>query len=153
MKSLVPWKKRNRKVTNFDQNFEGLLDRFFREPLFPMPGLFSEDSWYPTVDVGEGKKDIIVKAEIPGVDREGLDISMDGRLLTIRGEKKHEREESDEHYHRVESAFGYFKRTIELPADVDASKVDARYKNGVLKIKMKKAQGTEMKKITIKTGK
>jgi HSP20 family protein len=113
--------------------------------------LFSEKSWYPTVDVSEGKKDITVKAEIPGVDKEGIDISLDGRFLTIRGEKKHEKEESDEHYHRVESVFGLYKRTIALPADVDESKVDAKYKNGVLKIKLKKAKEAETKKIQIKT--
>ena len=61
-------------------------------------------------------------------------------------------EESDEHYHRVESSFGFYKRTIELPADVDESKVDAKYKSGVLKIKLKKAKEAETKQIKIKTG-
>ena len=151
MKSLIPWKKRDREMVNLRKDFDDLFDRYFSEPPFSIPKLFSEKSWYPTVDVSEGKKDIIVKAEIPGVDKEGIDISLDGRFLTIRGEKKHEKEESDEHYHRVESSFGFYKRTIELPAAVDESKVDAKYKNGVLKIRFKKVKETEMKKIKIKT--
>jgi len=153
MKSIIPWKKRDREMVNLRKDFDDLFDRYFSEPAFSVPKLFSEKSWYPTVDVSEGKRDIIVKAELPGVDKEGIDISIDGRLLTIRGEKKHEREESDEHYHRVESSFGLYKRTIELPADVDESEVDAKYKNGVLKIKFRKAKETETKKIKITTGK
>ena len=153
MKSLIPWKKRDREMVHLRKDFDDLFDKFFSEPVFSIPKLFSEKNWYPTVDVSEGKRDIIVKAEIPGVDREGIDLSIDGRLLTICGEKKHEKEESDERYHRVESAFGFYKRTIELPADVDESKVDAKYKNGVLKIKLKKAKETETKKIKINTGK
>ena len=153
MKSLIPWKKRDSEMVNLRKDFDDLFDRFFSEPVFSIPKLFSEKSWYPTVDVSEGKKDIIVKAEIPGVDKEGIDISLDGRFLTIHGEKKHEKEESDERYHRVESSFGFYKRTIELPADVDESKVDAKYKNGVLKIKLKKAKEADPRKIKITTGK
>lgn len=152
MKSLIPWKKRDREIVNMRKDFDNLFDRFFNEPAFSIPKLFSEKNWYPNVDVSEGKKDIIVKAEIPGVDKEGIDISLDGRLLTINGEKKHEKEESDEHFHRVESSFGFYKRTIELPAEVDESKVDAKYKNGVLKIRLKKAKEIEAKRIKIKTG-
>jgi HSP20 family protein len=152
MKNLLPWKKRGREVANMRKDFDAFFDRFFSEPAFSIPKLFSEKSWYPTVDVSEGKKAIIVKAEIPGVDKEGIDLSINGRLLTICGEKKHEKEESDERYHRVESSFGFYKRTIELPVDVDESKVDAKYKNGVLKIKLKKARETETKKIKINTG-
>jgi len=153
MKNLIPWKKRNREMAGLRKDFDDVMDRFFSDPAFSIPKLFSEKSWYPNVDVSEGKKNIIVKAEIPGVDKEGIDISLDGRLLTIHGEKKHEKEESDEHYHRVESSFGFFKRTIELPAEVDESNVDAKYKNGVLKIKLKKAKEAETRTIKINTGK
>ena len=153
MRNLIPWKKRDREIVNWRKDFDDFFDRFFSESAFSISKLFSESSWYPTVDISEGKRDIIVKAEIPGVDKEGIDLSLDGRLLTICGEKKHEKEESDEHYHRVESSFGFYKRTIELPADVDASKVDAKYKNGVLKIKLKKAKEADTKKIEIKTSK
>jgi HSP20 family protein len=153
MKSLIPWKKQKREMANLRKDFDDWMDGFFSDRAFSIPELFSEKSWYPNVDVSEGKRDIIVKAEIPGVDKEGIDISLDGRLLTIRGEKKHEQEESDEHYHRVESSFGIFKRTIELPADIDKNEVDAKYKNGVLKIKLKKAKSAETRNIKINTAK
>ena len=152
MKSLIPWKKQKREMANLRNHFDNWMDRFFNEPVFSVPELFSDESWYPNVDVSEGKRDIIVKAEIPGVDKEGIDISLDGRLLTIRGEKKHEQEESNEHYHRVESSFGIFKRVIELPADIEKNEVDAKYKNGVLKIRLRKAKSADTKKIEIKTG-
>ena len=139
-------------MANLGYDFDNWMDRFFNEPAFSVPELFSDKSWYPNVDVSEGKRDIIVKAEIPGVDKEGIDISLDGRLLTIRGEKKHEQEESNEHYHRVESSFGIFKRVIELPADIEKNEVDAKYKNGVLKIRLRKAKSADTKKIEIKTG-
>ena len=100
MRNLIPWKKRDREIVNLRKDFDDFFDRFFSKPEFSIPKLFSERSWYPNVDVSEGKRDIIVKAEIPGVDKEGIDLSLDGRLLTICGEKKHEKEESDEHYHR-----------------------------------------------------
>jgi HSP20 family protein len=87
------------------------------------------------------------------VEQKDIEVSLDGRLLTIKGEKKLKKEESDEHYHRVESHFGSYKRTIELPADVDESKVEARYKNGVLKITLQKSKAAETKKIRITAGK
>ena len=151
MKSLMPWKKREREVANLRKDFGRLFDRFFDEPLFPIPNLFSEDAWYPTVDISEDKKGIIVKAEIPGVDQKDIEVYLAGRSLTIKGEKKREKDEADGQYHRVESSFGYYKRTIELPADVDESGMDAKYKNGVLKIRLKKAKEAETKRIKIIT--
>ena len=151
MKNLIPWRRRNRQVAPLQHDFDDLVDRFFGESLAPMRSLFSEDFWYPTVDVSENRKNIIVKAEIPGVELKDIDVSLDGRLLTIKGEKKQEKEESDEHYHRLESSYGYYRRTIELPADVDPANVDAKYKNGVLKIKLKKVREAETRTIKIKT--
>lgn len=152
MKSLIPWKRRHREMAPFGKDKEDFFGRFFSMPLHFNRNLFSDESWYPSVDVSEGNKEIIVKAEIPGVDRKDIDISLDGRLLTIKGEKKHEKEESGEQYHRVESSFGYYQRTIELPAEVDASDVDATYKNGILKLKLKKVKEAATKTIKIKTG-
>ncbi|MFZ0241361.1 MAG: Hsp20/alpha crystallin family protein [Desulfobacterales bacterium] len=148
MKNLVPWKKQSHEGAGLRRDFNNLMERFFSETF---PKLLSDESWYPSVDVSEGRKDIVVKAEIPGVEKENIDISLEGRLLTIRGEKKQEKEESNEHYHRVESSFGSYRRSIELPSTVDESKVEAKYKNGILRIKLPKAKGTETKKIDIKT--
>lgn len=152
MKSIIPWRRRHREMTPFCKDKEDLFNLFFSMPLPFNRSLFSDESWYLSVEVSEGKKDIIVKAEIPGVERKDIDISLDGRLLTIEGEKKQEKEESGEHYHRMESSFGYYRRTIELPADVDSSNVDATYKNGILKLKLKKVKEAETKTIKIRTG-
>lgn len=153
MKGLIPWRKREQRIANFRKEYDDLFSRFFDDAPFAFPKRFSEESWYPTMDMSEGEKDIIIKAEIHGVEQKDIEVSLDGRILTIKGEKKLEKEESDERYHRVESHFGSYKRTIELPADVDESKVEARYKNGVLKINLKKAKAAATRKIKIATGK
>ena len=80
-----------------------------------------------------------------------MDISLDGKRLTIKGEKKREKEEKEENYHRVERSYGSFNRTVELPVEVEPDQVEASYKKGVLKIVMKKSKESESKKIHIKT--
>ena len=152
MKSLMPWKKRDREMVDLQSDFDSLFNRYFDEPIFRFPRSLAEDAWYPSVDVSEGKKDIIVKTEIPGVDQKDIEVYLIGKTLTMKGEKKHEKEESDEKYHRLESAYGCYKRTIELPAEVDESKMDAKYKNGVLEIRLKKAKEAETRKIKITAG-
>ena len=100
----------------------------------------------------EGNKNITVKAEIPGTEAKDLNISIDGRFLTTKGEKKREGKEKDENYYRVERSYGYFNRTIELPAEVNSDKVNASYKRSILKIELRKAKGSETKRIKITTG-
>jgi HSP20 family protein len=92
-----------------------------------------------------------LKVEIPGVEARDIDVSLDGRRLMIKGEKKQEKEEKEENFHRTERRYGQFRRTIELPAEVDPSKVDASYKRGVLKIELKKTKESQPKKNSVKT--
>ena len=80
------------------------------------------------------------------------DISIDGRRLNIRGEKKQEQTEKEETYFRVERSYGYFNRTIELPTEVDPDKVDASYKKGILKIKLRKTKSAKTKRIKVTSG-
>jgi HSP20 family protein len=105
----------------------------------------------PKVDVSEGKKHVTVKAEIPGMDKNDIDVSLEDGFLRIQGEKKHESEESDENIYRRESSWGRFSRIIELPAEVEESDVEAKYKNGVLTIKLKKTKESQKRRIQIKT--
>ena len=100
----------------------------------------------------DGKGKITVKAEIPGCEAKDIDVKLDGRMLTISGEKKQEKEEKDENFHRVERTYGSFSRMVELPGEVNPEDVDATYKKGVLKLVLKKIRETEAKKIEIKTG-
>ena len=152
MFDLMPWRKReNKGVVRFRSELDNLFDRFFGPDHFATGEFFRDGSWFPTVDISEGKKEITVKAEIPGAEPKDFDISLDGRRLTIKGEKKQEKEEKEENYHRVERSYGYFNRTVELPVEVEPDKVEASYKKGVLKIVMKKSKESESKKIDIKT--
>lgn len=152
MFDLMPWKKRESKeIVGFRSELDRLFDRFFGPDFLATGEFLQEGGWFPSVDISEGKKEITVKAEIPGAEPKDFDISLDGRRLTIKGEKKQEKEEKEENYHRVERSYGYFNRTVELPAEVEADKVEASYKKGVLKIVMKKSKESESKKIDIKT--
>ena len=155
MLDILPWKrKKDNPVVAFRKEMDRLFDRFFDPDFFPSMDLFGEGEgmWFPKVDVSEGRKTVTVKAEIPGVDTKDIDISLDGRRLIIKGEKKQEHEEKDENYHRLERSYGYFSRTIELPAEVDPNKVDATHKRGVLKIKLRKAKESETKRIKVVSG-
>jgi len=153
MFDLVPWKKQQkRNVSRLHREFDDLFNRFFGRD-FEIPGdPLKKGHWFPTADILEDKKKITLKAEIPGVEAGDIDVSLAGRRLTIKGEKRHEKEEVVENCHRMESAYGYFNRTIELPAEVDSEKIDASYKRGVLKIVLKKTKASEGKKIQVRSG-
>ena len=150
MKSLIPWRSRNDQTPHFDKVREDLFSRFLGMPMRLDRSLFSGESWLPSVDVSEGRTDIIVKAEIPGVDRKDIDISLDGRLLTIRGEKKKLTEVKDGDHYLGDRYYGSFHRNFQLPADIVQEKVEATFKKGVLKISIPKAEESKIKKIAIK---
>ena len=153
MFDILPWKnKKQNQADKLRREIENMYDRFFEPSFLPSSYIFGKGKWDPTVDISEGRKDISVKAEIPGIEAKDLDISIDGRLLTIKGGKKQELKEKEETYYRVERSYGYFNRTIELPAEVDSDKVDASYKRGILKIKLRKAKDDRTRRIEISTG-
>jgi HSP20 family protein len=151
MFDVLPWKRNKEKhAKELRREIDNIYDRFF-EPDFLPSTLFGKGKWGPKLDISEGRKDITVKAEIPGIEAKDLDISINGRRLNIRGEKKQEQTENEETYYRVERSYGYFNRTIELPAEVDPNKVDASYKKGILKIKLRKTKSSETKRIKVTT--
>ena len=153
MFDILPWKRNKENHANeFRPQFETMYDRFFEPDFMPPASFFGKGKWGPKLDVSEGRKDIIVKAEIPGIEAKDLDISIEGQRLNIRGEKKQEETEKEETYYRVESSYGYFNRTIELPTEVDPDKMDASYKKGILKIKLRKTKSSETKRIKVKSG-
>jgi len=100
------------------------------------------------MDVFEQKDDVIVKAEIPGLTKEEIDISLEGNTLTIKGEKKEEEEIKEEDYYRSERTYGAFSRSIEPPVAVQTDKVNASFKNGVLEIRLPRTE--EAKKSVVK---
>lgn len=153
MFDILPWKrKKDSRSDEFRREIDKFYDRIFEPNFLPSTYFLGDIKADPKLDIIEGKKDITIKAEIPGIEAKDFDISIDGRLLTIKGEKKQEMKEKEETYYRVERSYGYFKRTIELPAEVVPDGVDASYKKGVLKIKFRKAKAYETKKIKVTTG-
>ena len=133
---LIPWRPFGT-LTSTRKEMDRLWDRFFRET--PSMGTFTEE-WLPSVDISETKKNFIVKAELPGLDAKDVNVSLSGDLLTIKGEKKKEEEEKDEHYHCVEAYSGSFQRSFQLPASVKGDTVEAIFDKGVLKITIPKAE-------------
>jgi HSP20 family protein len=153
MFDILPWKRnKNNQANKSRRQFDTMYDRFFEPDFMPATSVFGKGKWGPNLDISEGRKDITVKAEIPGIEAKDFDISINGRRLNIRGEKKQEETEEEETYYRVERSYGYFNRTIELPSEVDPNKVDASYKKGILKIKLRKTKSSETKRIKVTTG-
>jgi HSP20 family protein len=123
--------------------FQRLFDEF--------PGLqnYSHDSFAPKIDISDSEKSILIDAEIPGVPKENLKITLQDNILTIEGEKKKETEEKEKNYYRTERSFGKFKRSFTLPVEVDSENVDANFKNGILEIKLNKVEPKEQKEKVI----
>lgn len=138
MRALLPWTGMGSLKHEMDRVFDRFLEGRWDE--FPSLG-----DWTPQMDISETKDSLVAKVEVPGMDSKDIQISLQDNLLTIKGEKRHEREEKDEHYHRVERAYGSFTRSVRLPVAVDASKVTATFKNGLLTVTLPKtpsARGT-----------
>jgi len=124
-----------------------MFDGFFR-------GTGDEDyaisSWTPAVDITEHDDQFVVKVELPGVNKDDVKITLENNILTIRGEKKQEKETKKENYHRVERSYGSFQRSFTLPTTVKSDKIDAAYKDGILQIALPKAEEAKPKQIEVK---
>ncbi len=131
------------------EDFERLFDRFFGRPLFePAPRIF-ETMWTPALDFSEDEKDYIVRLEAPGVPKEDLEVNLDGQLLTISGRREFAQEEKTEEYFWREREQGRFVRTVRLPGAVQPGKVVARYEDGVMTVRLPKAEPTVKTKIAV----
>lgn len=125
-----------------------LLDSLLNEDWFAPLSLKGAST--PSMDVHTTDKEIVVEAELPGVDLKDVDISIDHNILTIRGEKVHETEKKDKEYIRLERYQGSFSRSFTLPSSADSSRVDASYDKGVLKITIPKKEEVQPRRIPIK---
>jgi HSP20 family protein len=112
-------------------------------------GEYYEGEWFPAMDIKENKDDVVACLELPGIDKDQIKVSVQNDMLIISGEKKQESVEDGENLHRVERTYGYFKRTVGLPAEVDAAKVKATYKDGILKVTLPKREEKKPKEITV----
>jgi HSP20 family protein len=103
----------------------------------------------PAVDIYDNDKDIVIKAELPGMDKKDMVVHVKGRFLTLKGERSSENEVKEDKYHRRERSYGKFERVFTLPEEVDPDKITADYKDGVLKIHIPKPEGQKPKQITV----
>lgn len=143
---VTPWRP-FRELTTLRDEMDKMWNRAFGEwpRIEPMAG-----EWTPSLDVSETKDNIVVKAEVPGMDPKDIDISMASGVLTIKGEKKQQKEEKDENYYCCESSYGAFTRSTRLPHEVQSDKIKASYKDGILKITLPKSEEAKKKEVKIK---
>jgi len=109
-------------------------------------------NFVPPVDIYEDEQGITVKAELPGLDPKDVDVQVENNTLTIKGERKFEKEEKEENFHRIERRYGSFVRSFTLPSTVDTDSVKADYENGVLKVHMAKRAEAKPKQIKVNVG-
>lgn len=109
-------------------------------------------SFVPAVDIYEDDKKVVLKLEVPGMEEKDLDVSVENNTLTVRGERKFEKEEKEENFHRIERRYGTFYRAFTLPQTVDTEHVDASYQAGVLKLELKKKPEAQPKQIKVNVG-
>ncbi len=154
MFDLIPWKRRNPEsgsVTGpwvFRRGFDDLIGRVFGEEPFLWHGKFGR-IFTPAVDISENDNEITVTAEIPGIEKNDLEVSVSGDTLTIKGEKKAEHEEKSENFHRLERSHGSFARSFSLPCEIQQDRVDRSFKNGVLTLKLPKTEECKSRSVKI----
>ena len=114
--------------------------------------LTATGSFVPAVDVYEDEYKVTLKLEIPGVDQQDVDIRLENNTLSVRGERKFEKEEKEENFHRIERRYGSFSRSFTLPNTLDPDSIQAHYENGVLKIELAKRAEAKPKQIKVNIG-
>lgn len=141
MLKLVRWRWKEKAMPLSMGAFRGKIDYLFQRLTGEQQYRSLErDKFAPAVDVSETHKEIIVRAEIPGIDPREVDVSLVGNTLRISGEKKSENEERDERFHRVERSFGSFSVSLSLPCQIQEDKIEFEQKNGILVLKILKSQ-------------
>lgn len=141
--ALVRWDP-FREMAGFGERMNRMFGEFSREPA-------STTSWSPAVDIVENGEELILKAELPGMKKENITVHVEDNVLTLRGERKFEKETKEENYHRVEREYGSFVRSFALPSNVDESRIRAEYKDGLLTLSLPKLAASKPKEIKIAT--
>jgi HSP20 family protein len=132
---LVPWKP-YRELGALRQEMDDLFKSFRQD-------------WLPAMDVSETGENFIIKAELPGMEKEDVEISVSGNLLNLKGEKRKEKEEKSEHHHQIERYSGVFQRSFRFPGSIQIDKVKATFDKGILTITLPKAEEAKTKQIKI----
>lgn len=146
--NLTPWKKQNvvsDPVVDFFDN-----DPFFRSFFPSLDSASFQRPWLPALDVNEHEDRYEIQADLPGLKKEDISLNYDNGVLSITGERKVENKESGKGFRRLERSYGQFNRSVHLGGNVDNAKIDAQYKDGVLKIIVPKSEQGRAKAIQIK---
>jgi HSP20 family protein len=143
---LVPYVRRSEAPVS-----SRLFEDFFND--LPFAGYWPEqkESWIPAVDVLEKDGNLILRAELPGINEKQIDLKLEGNTLTLKGERKMDKEDKKNNYHRVESFYGSFTRTFRLPDTVDLEKISADYKNGILTVTIPQRPEVRPREIPVST--
>ncbi|HEU4344968.1 MAG TPA: Hsp20/alpha crystallin family protein [Candidatus Binatia bacterium] len=153
-KAVTPWRP-FMDLTRWERDMDRMMEGFFGRRMRP----WWPERWFrgdepeisiPAVDLYEDKNDIVVKAELPGIEKDNVEVNLTDHTLTIKGEKKKEEEVKEENYYRTERSYGSFVRTLELPKDVHADKVKANFKDGILEVRLPKTEEAKAKEIKVK---
>ncbi len=126
-----------------------MFDEFFRGDMLADDSFFTRD-WTPAVDVVENNDSYILKAELPGMTKDDVKITLENNVLTIRGEKKDEFEKKEKNFHRIERSYGAFERSFTIPGSIKSENIDAQYNNGILTLTLPKAEEAKPKLIDVK---
>lgn len=153
-KALAPWRP-FMDLTRWEREMDRTMDDFFGRRLRPWwPSIWSRggDAEFitPTVDVYEEKEDIVVNAELPGMTKDDIEVEVSDAHLILKGQKKKEETTEKEDYYACERSYGAFHRSVALPKDVQADKVKASFRNGVLEIRLPKTEEAKTKEIKVK---
>jgi HSP20 family protein len=135
------------------REMEDMFDRYTRAMGWPAnrgQELVATGDWTPRVDISETDKEFVVKAEIPEVKKEEIKVNVDNGVVTIQGERKHEKEEKGKKFHRVECYYGKFARSFTLPDNIDETKIKASFKDGMLNLQIPKSAAAKPKAIEVK---
>lgn len=153
LRSLIPIGRERGVVSNPFVSLQREVDRLFEDFTRGFPAFSGNGAakLVPNIDVTETDKQIEITAELPGLEEKDVQINVAGNLLTIRGEKKAEKEEKDKNYRLVERSYGSFERTLELPEGVNADAIKADIAKGVLKVTVPKPAPAQAKKIEVKS--
>ncbi|MBX3235977.1 MAG: Hsp20/alpha crystallin family protein [Nitrospiraceae bacterium] len=146
------------RLSEMERLFERMVDDIWGGRFPGMAGIFGKERLglptlslrMPSLDLYEEKDEIVVKADIPGMSKEDIQVSMSGDMLTIKGEKKQAEEVKEKDYYRRERSYGSFARSVQLPCEVKGDAVKASFKDGVLEIRCQKTDEAKRKSVTIK---
>jgi HSP20 family protein len=152
-KAVTPWRP-FMDLTRWERDMERRMEDFLgrrTRPWWPERWFGTDmDVTAPAVDLFEEKDDIVVKAELPGMEKDNIEVNLTDHTLTIKGEKKKEEETKEKNYYRSERSYGSFVKTLELPKEVHADKVKASFKNGILEVRLPKTEEAKAKEVKVK---